>query len=251
MRFPQIANNDQALAIAATGELDWFGSFLPDIEKTYVAQDPENHGYWFPAGSMVYFALNFETENEGNKKAFNDINFRHAFSMAMDRQAMVDIAGYGYPTINEYPSGLGRAFHSWNNAEVDAKYGEFSSYNIEGAKKILADAGYKDGDGDGFVETPDGMPISLRHHRAERLDRLGQFRAARRRRAERDRHQRQGRDAGRAGLAAAADRWDYDVGHRLALRGAEPVHALQRGPALAQPGKDPLRSDALQQSGTR
>ena len=115
MRFPQIANNDQALAIAATGELDWFGSFLPDIEKTYVAQDPDNHKYWFPAGSMVYFALNFETKNEANKKAFNDINFRHAFSMAMDRQAMVDIAGYGYPTINEYPSGLGRAFHSWNN----------------------------------------------------------------------------------------------------------------------------------------
>ena len=161
MRFPQIANNDQALAIAATGELDWFGSFLPDIEKTYVAQDPDNHKYWFPAGSMVYFALNFETKNEANKKAFNDINFRHAVSMAMDRQAMVDIAGYGYPTINEYPSGLGRAFHSWNNPEVDAKYGAFSTYNVEEAKKILADNGYKDTDGDGFIETPDGQPISF------------------------------------------------------------------------------------------
>jgi len=52
-------------------------------------------------------------------QTFNDIAFRRAFSMAMDRQAMVDIAGYGYPTLNEYPSGLGAAFHSWNNPEVD------------------------------------------------------------------------------------------------------------------------------------
>lgn len=161
MRFPQIANNDQALAAAATGELDWFGSFLPDIEKTYVAKDPENHKYWFPAGSLVFFAMNFESGNEGNKEAFNDLSFRHAFSMAMDRQAMVDIAGYGYPTINEYPSGLGRAYHSWNNAEVDAKYGEFARYDIETAKQALADAGYKDGDGDGFIETPSGKPIGF------------------------------------------------------------------------------------------
>lgn len=161
MRFPQIANNDQALAAAATGELDWFGSFLPDIEKTYVAADPENHKYWFPAGSMVFFAMNFEAANEGNKMAFNDLAFRHAFSMAMDRQAMVDIAGYGYPTINEYPSGLGRAYDSWNNPEADARFGAFARYDLEAAKKVLADAGYKDTDGDGFIETPDGQAIAF------------------------------------------------------------------------------------------
>ena len=50
---------------------------------------------------------------------------------------------------------------SWNNAEVDAKYGAFARHDIEGAKKMLADAGYKDGDGDGFIETPDGKPIAF------------------------------------------------------------------------------------------
>jgi peptide/nickel transport system substrate-binding protein len=161
LRFPQVANNDQALALAATGELDWFGSFLPDIEKTYVAKDPEHHKYWFPPGSMVYFAMNFATANEGNRKAFNDLAFRRAFSMAMDRQAMVDIAGYGYPTVNEYPSGLGRAYDSWNNPEVDALYGAFARYDMEAARKTLADAGYKDANGDGFVETPDGEPVAF------------------------------------------------------------------------------------------
>ena len=161
MRFPQIANNDQALAAAAKGELDWFGSFLPDIEKTYVAKDPENHKYWFPGGSLVIFNLNMNAAEEGNKEAFSDVNFRRAFSMAMDRQSMVDIAGYGYPTINQYPSGLGRGYHAWNNPEADAQFGKYTEYDVAGAAALLAEAGYKDTDGDGFVETPSGKPVSF------------------------------------------------------------------------------------------
>jgi len=74
---------------------------------------------------------------------------------------MVDIAGYGYPTINEYPSGLGRAFDAWNKPTVDEKYGVFARYDAEAAKAMLAEAGYADQNGDGFVETPDGDPIAF------------------------------------------------------------------------------------------
>jgi peptide/nickel transport system substrate-binding protein len=161
MRMPQLANNDQVLTAAANGELDWFGSFIPDIERTYVGTDPDNHGYWFPAGSPVYFSLNLQSEDPGLNEAFNDIAFRRAFSMAMDRQAMVDIAGYGYPTVNDYPSGLGRAYHSWNNPEVEAQYGKYTEFNIESAKAELETAGYADTNGDGFLETPGGHPISF------------------------------------------------------------------------------------------
>ncbi|MEC8195656.1 MAG: ABC transporter substrate-binding protein, partial [Pseudomonadota bacterium] len=133
----------------------------PDIDNTYVAKDPEHHSYWLPGGSLVAFYMNFEAPEAGDKAAFNDVNFRRAVSMAFDREAMVEIAGYGYPTINQYPSGLGRAFHAWNNAEVDEKFGGFTQYDIDGAKALLAEAGFKDIDGDGFVETPDGEQIDL------------------------------------------------------------------------------------------
>lgn len=161
MRMPQLANNDQVLAAAANGELDWFGSFLPDIERTYVGADPDNHGYWFPAGSPVFFSLNLATEDAALSEAFNDVDFRRAFSMVMDRQAMVDIAGYGYPTVNDYPSGLGRAYHAWNNPEVEAQYGQYTDFNVEGAKALLEEAGYADVDGDGFLDTPSGEPIAF------------------------------------------------------------------------------------------
>jgi peptide/nickel transport system substrate-binding protein len=161
MRMPQIANNDQALAAAANGELDWMGSFLPDIENTYVAKDPENHKYWLPGGSLVAFYLNLDSQDAGNKEAFNNVDFRRAVSMAFDREAMVEIAGYGYPTINQYPSGLGASFHAWNDEATEEKFGGYTQYNMDAAKAQLADAGFKDTDGDGFIETPDGQAISI------------------------------------------------------------------------------------------
>ncbi len=161
LRVPQIANNDQALAAAANGELDWMGSFLPDIENTYVSKDPDNHRYWLPGGSLVMFNMNLESDDAGNNAAFNDVNFRRAVSMSFDREAMVEIAGYGYPTINAYPSGLGSAFHAWNNPEVDEKFGEFTQYDPEAARTLLAESGYSDIDGDGFVEAPNGEAVSF------------------------------------------------------------------------------------------
>ncbi|MBL1241774.1 MAG: ABC transporter substrate-binding protein [OCS116 cluster bacterium] len=161
LKLPQLANNDQTLAAAQKGELDWFGSFLPDIEKTYVAKDADNHKYWFPGGQMVAFNFNLESENAGIKMAFNDVNFRRAMSMAMDRDAMVNVAGYGYPTLNDYASALGRGYHSWNNEKAQADFGKYTQLNIEAAKALLAESGYKDSDGDGKIENPDGSAIKF------------------------------------------------------------------------------------------
>ncbi len=161
VRLPQLANNDQVLAAAQKGELDWFGSFLPDIDKTYVSKDTKNHKYWFPAGSNVAFNLNLESKKPGNKQAFNDINFRRAFSMAMDRSGMVNIAGYGYPTLNDYPSGLGAGYHAWNNPEVEKKYAQFTKLDTKAAKALLAKAGFKDANSDGFLQNADGSEIKF------------------------------------------------------------------------------------------
>lgn len=161
LRFPQIANNDQALAAATAGQLDWFASFLPDIDKTYVAADPEHNKYWFPPGSLVAVVMNFESPKPANRRAFNDVNFRRAVSMAMDRDAMVNVAGYGYPTLNDDPSTFGKRFESWANPEARAKYGQYTQFDIEGAKALLDKAGYVDKDGDGLRDTPDGQKLSF------------------------------------------------------------------------------------------
>lgn len=158
MRMPQFSSNDQTLAAAFNGQVDWFGSFIPDIEKIYVGQDPKHHKYWFPAGGTVAFHLNFKNEKT---PWFKDVTFRRAFSMAMDRQAFVDIAGYGYPTVNETPSGMGKFFSAWNNDNVDKLYGRYFKFNPDGAKKLLDASGYVDQNGDGYRQMPDGTPITF------------------------------------------------------------------------------------------
>ena len=161
IRLPQLADNPQVLAALADGTLDWATSFVPDIDNTFVAKDPEHHKYWFLPSSIVAFTLNLENPDENAKKAFNDVNFRRAFSMLIDRQSIIDIAGYGYPVINEDPSMLGQFYAAFANPEVTEKFGKYGKFDLEGAKALLDESGYKDANGDGFRDNPDGTPIAL------------------------------------------------------------------------------------------
>lgn len=161
LKFPQIAGNDNTLAVAQSGELDWFGSFLPDIEKTYVAKDPANHHYWQPPAETVSLMFNLKTETEGNREAFNDLAFRQAVSLAMDRDSMVNVAGYGYPTANDHASGLPPRFADWRSKTDSAQWDAFLHYDVEKAKAVLDQAGYKPG-ADGMRTTPSGKPISFK-----------------------------------------------------------------------------------------
>lgn len=160
LRVPQIANNDQLLTKIINSELDWTSSFIPDIDSTYAAANP-NHKYWYPAAGTMSFMLNFKSPKAGNNEAINNVDFRRAFSMAIDRQTIIDIAFYGAGTPNDYASGLGDSFKSWSDEATHNKYKTYNTYNIKGAKDLLAKAGFKDLDGDGFVESPKGEKIEL------------------------------------------------------------------------------------------
>ncbi len=161
MRFPQLADNNQILTATASGTLDWGVSFIPDIENVYVAKDPEHFHYWYSPSSMVAFLFNQETANENNRKAFNDVKFRRAASMALDRGTMVDVAGYGYPTLNEDPAGMGELYKSWADPSVATDFGTYGKYDADASKALLDEAGYVDKDGDGFRDNPDGSKISF------------------------------------------------------------------------------------------
>lgn len=160
LRLPQVAGNDQFLGQVLSGQFDWTYSFIPDVDSTYAAASPHNK-YWYPAGGTQAFMLNYKTPNAGNNEAINNIDFRRAFSMAIDRETIIDIAFYGGGVVNDYASGLGQAFASWSDNAVYEKHKPFMTYNVKNAKALLKEAGFKDVDGDGFVETPTGKEIAL------------------------------------------------------------------------------------------
>ncbi|MBI5670878.1 MAG: ABC transporter substrate-binding protein [Chloroflexi bacterium] len=158
MRMPVYPGNDPANFAAANGELDYIGNFIPDIEATFVAADPEHHFYYFwPGGAVVQLYVNT------TKAPFNDVAFRRALSMAIDYDSVANIGMYGYTTPAN-STGLGPRNESWyNQAALDkaAEYG-LSKYDAEAAKAALDAAGYVDADGDNWRDNPDGSPINFK-----------------------------------------------------------------------------------------
>lgn len=87
--------------------------------------------------------------------ALRDRRVRRALAMAVDKQRMIDVVllGLGRPGLTLIPEGLG----DWYNRDL-MDY----PYDVEQAKSLLNEAGYRDRDGDGVREMPDGRPLSFR-----------------------------------------------------------------------------------------
>ncbi|MFO6422571.1 ABC transporter substrate-binding protein [Motilimonas sp. KMU-193] len=160
LQSPIITSNDELLAAAIKGRLDWTSSFIPNIEEVLLSKNPSTK-HWFPAAGSASFVMNFKSPNPNNQKAFNNLSFRRAFSMAMDRKRMVEEAGSGYWVENNYPSGLGDQFKAWSDPKVRQKYGKYNTYNKAHAAKLLRDVGFKDIDNDGWLDNPDGSQFSF------------------------------------------------------------------------------------------
>lgn len=160
LRVPQIANNDQFLGKVVNSEMDWTSSFIPDIDRTYAAASPKHH-YWYPPAGTQAFVVNFKHPDAAKNEALNNVDFRRAFSMALDRQTIIDIAFYGGGTVNDFASYFGYAFEAWSDEKTHNKYKGYNTYNVEGAKELLKKAGFKDVNKDGFVDTPSGKSFEL------------------------------------------------------------------------------------------
>ena len=99
--------------------------------------------------SRVYqAAFNFKTP------ALQDINVRRAISMAIDKEnfCKVLLSGNGTPAVGAFPANL-----TFGGDKVHAV-----PYDLDGAKKLLADVGWSDTDGDGYVDK-DGNNLELNY----------------------------------------------------------------------------------------
>ncbi|MEH6453324.1 MAG: ABC transporter substrate-binding protein, partial [Psychromonas sp.] len=148
-------DNSQIQAALMKGEIDWASNFVADIDKTYVSRNPETNKYWYPANDAIFLYVNHK------KAPFDNLEVRKALSMSLDREMIVDIAAYGYPTANYSLTGLGDYFESYIDKDIDKKNASITAYNPDNAMKILDAEGYKDLNGDGFRQLPNGDPISF------------------------------------------------------------------------------------------
>jgi peptide/nickel transport system substrate-binding protein len=144
--------NAAALSNFAAGNIDLFNNFAPKSaikgsSKTFFGQAP----YHLGANTTWLFP-------NTTKKPLDDPQFRRALATSINLQQILDKSYQGL--VNKAsPTGLLPIWNKWVDRRVVKKYG--FTYNVAKAKKILAAAGYKDTNGDGYVENKDGSKIEL------------------------------------------------------------------------------------------
>jgi peptide/nickel transport system substrate-binding protein len=144
--------NAAALSNLLAGNIDLFNNFAPKSAikgkfKTYFDQAP----YHLGANTTWLFP-------NTTKKPLNDAQFRKALAYSINMGQIIDKAYQGL--VNKAsPTGLLPIWNKWIDKKVVAQNG--FSYNAAKAKATLAAAGYKDTNGDGYVENKDGSAIDL------------------------------------------------------------------------------------------
>jgi peptide/nickel transport system substrate-binding protein len=153
-----------ARAVMETGEFDyaWNTQIAPDVQAQMVSA---GKGKFLSAygGLVERLEMNMTDPSpdlpEGERSTdkhphpiLSDIKVRQALSMAIDRNALVEL-GYGEaarPTCNLVPAP--EMFASDNTGCL--------TQDVEGAKKLLDEAGWTDSDGDG-IRDKDGKKFAL------------------------------------------------------------------------------------------
>ncbi len=144
--------NAAALANLLRGNIDLFNNFAPKSAirgqfKTYFDKTP----YHLGANTTWLFP-------NTTKKPLDDKQFRRALADSINMGQII-AKSYQGTVAKASPTGLLPIWNKWVDKKAVKQLG--FSYNVGKAKAILASAGYKDTDGDGYVENKDGSPIDL------------------------------------------------------------------------------------------
>ncbi|HET6601527.1 MAG TPA: ABC transporter substrate-binding protein [Gaiella sp.] len=146
--------NTASLQNFLQNNIDLSNNFFPGVDKqiggkvqTYYAKPP-----YMLSANTAWLIPNT------TKAPLNDPAFRRALAMSINVDQIVK-ADYGNIVAKANPTGLLPTWNKWIDKAQVAKLG--FKYNIAAAKALLSANGYKDTNGDGFVETKSGQPINL------------------------------------------------------------------------------------------
>ena len=153
LRYTGYNDNNALTTALVNGDAQWGWTFIADYENVYIAKDKAHNNFWGPAGLGIdTLFLNTETA------PFKDVAMRKALNLVIDRAAVHTTATSGvFPqleSITGLPTPTGDDY-------VAKEYsGQKYKIDVEAAKKVLADAGYKlDG---ATLKDPSGTAVTFK-----------------------------------------------------------------------------------------
>lgn len=154
-----INENETRLLKLVNAEVDYKAQSLQLASAPILLQNQEKGNYKVdlkPEITLGVFAFNVTHEDLEKRKVFNDLRFREAMSIAMNRDEMNKTAFFEQGKPQQY---IG---FSPKPEFVDAKWHSYKiQHDAAGAKALLDAVGMKDTDGDGFRELPNGSKLVL------------------------------------------------------------------------------------------
>ncbi len=160
LRYPKVINNDDFISRIMTGEFDWTGSFIPDIERNYASFSP-HFKYWLPPASTISLFFNFKAVDPELQALISRVEFRRAISMSIRRQFLIDIAAFGQGEVSHLASGMSQGFEQWEDPLSNEKYQQYMRYAPLLAKELLDELHVRDGNNDGWRDLPSGKALEL------------------------------------------------------------------------------------------
>jgi peptide/nickel transport system substrate-binding protein len=150
------SSNEAALGLLLQGGIDLSNNFLPGVSTLI------NGGYklqtYYPQAPFMLSANTAWLVPNTTRKPMDDAAFRRALAHSVDVNKIVS-GVYGQIVQPANPTGL---LPTWDKYIDDAVVDELGfGFDTNRARQLLADAGYRDTDGDGLVEGRDGAKIEL------------------------------------------------------------------------------------------
>lgn len=141
------------------GEVDYKTQSLALSDAPMLLEGQEKGGFHIqlkPKIAFPVFSFNVTDENEAKRAVFNDLRFRQAMSLAMNRDEINEVAYFGQGTPQQYVG-----FSPAPKFVEDKWKSHYAQHDPEQAKQLLDEAGLKDVDGDGMRELPNGEKLTL------------------------------------------------------------------------------------------
>ena len=154
------SQSEVAILSMMQGSVD-LGGRLPDPADFALYKENESIGDYtlrewqdLKTARIIYM-FNLNHEDPAKRQVFLDKRFRHAMSLAINREEINEFAFNGLATPQQFTVAAGTEFYdpAWARA--------FADYDPARAKAMLDEIGLRDTDGDGVREGPDGNPFAL------------------------------------------------------------------------------------------
>lgn len=150
--YQALQGNDAILNALAAHKVDWASSFALNQKTGFVDRAPKTNLAW----NLSRLGIDAFVMNTA-KKPFDDPQLRKAVSMVVNRTRAVKLATGGLlspvTSVTGLPQPTGDAFIA------DAYKGKQQAVDVDGAKQVLAAAGYTLSGGS--LRTPDGKAVSM------------------------------------------------------------------------------------------